>query len=168
MQLGGRAPDHALYHAAGPWQDGWRVVDVWESDEAFQAFAADQIAPHARAHGLPEPRMQRMEVDQVRMGASVGQAAAFLQLVRMPGLTAETFHAADEHVLPLPDELVFHVNGPYDGGWYVIDTWRSREARDTFIERRVRPAFAESGLTSEPAFEDLDLHATLARARATA
>jgi hypothetical protein len=86
----------------------------------------------------------------------------------MPGLTAERFHAADEHVLPLPDELAFHVNGPYDGGWYVIDTWLSREARDRFIEQRVRPAFADSGLASEPEFEDMDLHATLARAPATA
>lgn len=168
MQLGGRMPDHGLYHAAGPWQGGWRVVDAWESDEAFQAFAADQIGPHTRAQGLPEPRMQRLDVAQVRMGAAAGQAAGFLQVVRLPGLTQEMFHAADEHVLPLPDELVFHVNGPYDGGWYVIDTWLSRAARDTFVERRVRPAFAEAGLTSDPAFEDLDLHATMARAPATA
>jgi hypothetical protein len=168
MQLGGRMPEHGLYHAAGPWQGGWRVVDAWESDEAFQAFAADQIAPHSRTHGLPEPRMQRLEVTEVRMGASAGQAATFLQVVRMPGLTVDTFHAADEHVRPLPDELVFHVNGPYEGGWFVIDTWLSREARDAFIEHRVRPAFEQVEIGIAPVFEDMDLHATLARAPATA
>jgi hypothetical protein len=27
-----------LLHAAGPTESGWRVVDVWESEEAFQRF----------------------------------------------------------------------------------------------------------------------------------
>ena len=27
-----------LSHAAGPTADGWRVIDVWESEEAFQRF----------------------------------------------------------------------------------------------------------------------------------
>ena len=25
-------------HCAGPTDDGWRVIDVWESEEAFQRF----------------------------------------------------------------------------------------------------------------------------------
>jgi hypothetical protein len=28
-----------LFHAAGPTASGWRVVDVWESEDAFEAFA---------------------------------------------------------------------------------------------------------------------------------
>lgn len=27
-----------LSHTAGPTGDGWRVIDVWESEEAFQRF----------------------------------------------------------------------------------------------------------------------------------
>ena len=27
-----------LCHIAGPAQNGWRIVDVWESEEAFKAF----------------------------------------------------------------------------------------------------------------------------------
>ncbi len=27
-----------LSHASGPTENGWRVVDVWESEEAFQRF----------------------------------------------------------------------------------------------------------------------------------
>ena len=30
--------DGILSHAAGPTADGWRVIDVWESEEAFQRF----------------------------------------------------------------------------------------------------------------------------------
>ena len=29
-----------LAHAAGPTDNGWRVVDVWESEDAFQRFGA--------------------------------------------------------------------------------------------------------------------------------
>jgi hypothetical protein len=162
MQLGGRTPDGALYHAAGATEAGWRVVDVWETDEAFQDFAARQIGPITQAHGLPEPRVQRLEVAQVHQGASRSDAA-LLQVVRLPGVTAEKFAEADAKVRPLPDELVFHVNGPDEGGWFVIDTWSSHEARDAFIEERVRPEFAAAGLTGPPAFEDLELHATMAR-----
>ncbi|MCC3768313.1 hypothetical protein [Streptomyces sp. UNOC14_S4] len=27
-------------HIAGPVEDGWRVIDVWDSPEAFEAFSA--------------------------------------------------------------------------------------------------------------------------------
>ena len=30
--------DGILSHVAGPTENGWRVVDVWESEEAFQRF----------------------------------------------------------------------------------------------------------------------------------
>lgn len=30
--------DGILSHSAGPTADGWRVIDVWESEEAFQRF----------------------------------------------------------------------------------------------------------------------------------
>jgi hypothetical protein len=32
--------DGILSHAAGPTENGFRVVDVWESEEAFQRFGA--------------------------------------------------------------------------------------------------------------------------------
>jgi hypothetical protein len=36
---------------------GWRVVDVWESPEAFAQFSAAQIEPLARKHGLGAPQV---------------------------------------------------------------------------------------------------------------
>lgn len=30
--------DGILSHVAGPTDNGWRVIDVWESEEAFQRF----------------------------------------------------------------------------------------------------------------------------------
>ena len=46
MELGGRLPAKALYHGAGsPDGRSWRVVDVWESPEDFERFAAEKIGP---------------------------------------------------------------------------------------------------------------------------
>lgn len=52
----GRLPGDALLHLAGPADDGWRVINVWESREAFERFARERIIPAARAAGEAEPR----------------------------------------------------------------------------------------------------------------
>jgi hypothetical protein len=31
-------PEGLIFHAAGPTEDGWRVVEVWESQEAADAY----------------------------------------------------------------------------------------------------------------------------------
>jgi hypothetical protein len=38
LDLKGKLPDGGLCHFAGPMDGGWRVVDVWESKEAFERF----------------------------------------------------------------------------------------------------------------------------------
>ena len=46
-----------LSHVAGPTDRGWRVVDVWESEEAFLRFG-DVIGPVLQQVGFPgEPRL---------------------------------------------------------------------------------------------------------------
>ena len=48
-----------LFHAAGPTDDGWRVVDVWESEKAFGKFG-EKIVPILQEVGFPgEPRFSR-------------------------------------------------------------------------------------------------------------
>ncbi|HUQ62837.1 MAG TPA: hypothetical protein VM121_03685 [Acidimicrobiales bacterium] len=41
-----------LSHVAGPTDNGWRVVDVWESEEAFQRFG-EVIIPVLQEVGMP-------------------------------------------------------------------------------------------------------------------
>lgn len=49
--------DGILSHVAGPTGSGWRVIDVWESEEAFQRFG-EVIGPVLREVGLPgEPQL---------------------------------------------------------------------------------------------------------------
>ncbi len=46
-----------LSHAAGPTDSGWRVIDVWESEEAFQRFG-EVIGPVLQEVGFPgEPKL---------------------------------------------------------------------------------------------------------------
>ncbi|MGH2550050.1 MAG: hypothetical protein ACRDHN_11695 [Thermomicrobiales bacterium] len=52
LKLSGWPPQNT-FHVAGPTGDGgWRVVDVWDSAEAFQAFAGGQLGALAQKHGI--------------------------------------------------------------------------------------------------------------------
>lgn len=44
--------DGILSHVAGPTDDGWRVVDVWESEDAFKRFG-ELIGPILEEVGFP-------------------------------------------------------------------------------------------------------------------
>lgn len=51
-----------LSHTAGPMDGGWRVIDVWENEAAFQAFASTRLGPALQKVGMPEPKLTRLEV----------------------------------------------------------------------------------------------------------
>ena len=38
LDLAVSLPEGWIFHAAGPTEDGWRVVEVWESQEAADAY----------------------------------------------------------------------------------------------------------------------------------
>lgn len=38
LNLAESQPEGWIFHAAGPTEDGWRVVEVWESQEAADAY----------------------------------------------------------------------------------------------------------------------------------
>ena len=48
--LAGSAPAGLIVHAAGPTDEGFRIVGVWESEEAWQRFAEPWALPSS-----PEP-----------------------------------------------------------------------------------------------------------------
>ncbi|MEV5968368.1 hypothetical protein [Streptomyces sp. NPDC051921] len=53
-------PPGLIAHAAGPdGTGGWRVVDFWESEEAFRAFV-EQATPIMQETGMP-PVMPRVD-----------------------------------------------------------------------------------------------------------
>jgi hypothetical protein len=160
MELGGRLPAGALFHGAGLTAGGLRVVDVWERPEDYEAFAQSQIGPHAAAEGIEAPRVQSLPVEQVRRNGL--ERVTFAQLVVLPRVDAATFAGYDARILgddhQAPPDCVFHVNGPAEDGWYVMDAWTSKDARDRFLREHVVPAIGD---LVEPRIEELPLHATL-------
>jgi hypothetical protein len=55
---GDELPDGCRLHLAGPVPEGWRVIMVWDSSEAFQRFREERLVPVIRelagGHGGPE------------------------------------------------------------------------------------------------------------------
>lgn len=41
--LSGSAPNGLIVHAAGPTDEGFRIIAVWESEEAWRRFLADRL-----------------------------------------------------------------------------------------------------------------------------
>jgi len=162
MHLDGRMAPGGLMHVAGTYADGLRVIDVWENAEHFARFRDEQIVPHTQAIGLPSPQVRVLEIEDEKPGN--GEAPALVQCVIMPGLDRQAFQAADRAIRPndeMPSAITFHVNGPYEGGWCVIDGWTSKAARDEFMETRIRPVFENVPLSGEPTIEDLLVEATM-------
>ncbi len=62
LNLGENPAAGLLSHTSGPMEGGWRVIDVWESEEAFQTFASTRLGPTLQKVGMPEPKLTRLEV----------------------------------------------------------------------------------------------------------
>jgi hypothetical protein len=62
-------PDGAISHWVAETDDGMRVVDVWESQAAFDTFAQERLGPAAgQVEGVPEPAVAILELYNVRTG----------------------------------------------------------------------------------------------------
>src|SRR4051794_6567303 len=137
----GRLPAGALAHIAAPSAEGLRVCDVWESMEAFQQFAAEQIGPVTRERGLAEPTVRSFPT--YRWHRESEEKPAFAQVGRLPGTDLETFQRADDQIRPdqgtWPEGLIWHVAGAEGDDVVVVDTWTSKALRDEFIGGRVVP-----------------------------
>jgi hypothetical protein len=52
---GDQLPDQCIAHIAGPVAQGWRVITVWESREAFNRFREERLLPAFRELAGDEP-----------------------------------------------------------------------------------------------------------------
>jgi hypothetical protein len=57
-----------LFHSAGPTDDGWRVIDFWESQEALDRFTQEQLMPAMQRAGVTRrPNVQVMPIHRYVM-----------------------------------------------------------------------------------------------------
>jgi hypothetical protein len=55
-QLGLDAPAGGIFHLAGPSPNGgWRVLEVWESEDDARRFREERLLPAFDAAGVPRP-----------------------------------------------------------------------------------------------------------------
>ncbi|MDX6614980.1 MAG: hypothetical protein QOD60_71 [Solirubrobacterales bacterium] len=47
----GKLPDGCQLHIAGPDENGWRVITVWDSEDQFQKFREETLIPTMREVG---------------------------------------------------------------------------------------------------------------------
>jgi hypothetical protein len=55
-RIGLDKPAGGIFHIAGPSPNGgWRVIEIWESEEDAKRFLAESLGPAAEAVGTPPP-----------------------------------------------------------------------------------------------------------------
>lgn len=67
--LAGGPPEGILYHSCGSYGDGWRIVDIWESREAFDRFVDGSYLPAVQSVGGTAPT--RREVVEAHHAGAV-------------------------------------------------------------------------------------------------
>ena len=68
LELCGKLPSGGVYHVAGPTDDGFRVVDVWESQEDFDRFFEEKLHAALEAEGMPAPNVSTWPVHNTMTG----------------------------------------------------------------------------------------------------
>jgi len=53
----GKLPEGLVMHLAGPTENGWRVVNIVQSQEQFEAFARETLLPATQGVGDAPPEM---------------------------------------------------------------------------------------------------------------
>lgn len=76
LNLGGKAAPGGIFHVAGPIEGGWRIVDVWDSQEVFDAFMRDRLAALLQKHGVPQPRVSVWPVHNTLTPTGPARAAS--------------------------------------------------------------------------------------------
>ncbi len=62
LDLGGRVAPGGVFHVAGPVDGGWRVVDVWESQEVFDSFLREKLGRALQNAEVQPPQVQAWPV----------------------------------------------------------------------------------------------------------
>lgn len=69
--IGDAAPGGLIVHVAGPTDEGFRIIDLWETEEAFTRFQRERLAPAVARHAdstNPQPSIRGLQVEDVLEG----------------------------------------------------------------------------------------------------
>lgn len=74
LELDDNPAEGAILHIAGPMENGWRVVDVWESRADFDRFFQSRLGAAMKAVNLPKAEPKFFPVHNL-LGAEQPQMA---------------------------------------------------------------------------------------------
>ena len=72
-ELGEEAPEGLIVHVAGPTPRGFRIIDVWDSEDAWERFLRERLEPARERAGVtgvaPAPHFESLAVRNTWRGA---------------------------------------------------------------------------------------------------
>jgi heme-degrading monooxygenase HmoA len=155
------APDGLVFHAAGATEEGFLLVDVWESEEKLGAFF-EKVGPAFAAAGIPETEPEIMPLHTM-----IPQGAGTEHNVIMETRANIGTDEYDRMVEGIPSHqgdgsqhpVAVHVAAVSgDGEMFIMDIWESPEAFGAFAESEILPV-AEEGMEISPRF--VPVHKTI-------
>ena len=67
LNLNANPAPGAMFRVAGAIPGGWRIMSVWESEEAFDKFRRERLAPALQSAGRQMPDFEIWPVHSVRI-----------------------------------------------------------------------------------------------------
>lgn len=74
--LDGSVPDGLVLHAAGPTEEGFRIIGVWESEEAWNRFRAERLGSEAEAVAQVPPTFRALRLAHIVHGRTGGRGTS--------------------------------------------------------------------------------------------
>jgi hypothetical protein len=147
---GGTVAPGELYHIAALAHNGMFVADLWESREAFNAYAQAKLIPLTAKRGLFSPEVEFGDVHNILEGAAfsprgTGVVAHFEGDV--DDLLRKFDKAAGKIGNPnVSNGLVFQWCAKHAGGICITAHWRSREECEPFMNGSFSEALRSAGM----------------------
>jgi len=65
LDLENKPPTGGQQRIAGPTDAGWRIISVWDSEEAFDAFVRDRLTPMLEQAGRATPEFEISPIESM-------------------------------------------------------------------------------------------------------
>ncbi len=72
LNLADNPPAGSLARLAGPVEGGWRIISVWDSEEAFTTFRRERLEPALQQAGRSVPQFEIAPLHSVRIAPQRG------------------------------------------------------------------------------------------------
>jgi hypothetical protein len=147
-------PDGLIVHTAANKGNGIRVVDVWESEQAFNTFIEGAM-PAFEQVGIPPFQPEMYPVHNMFEGA--GTQANVMLIADLPAWSPEGYDSMTSGMDAHADNgarhpSALHIAAVKDGGLYVVDLWDAPESFGRFAEEQFPEGAAEQLGDFEPQF----------------